>query len=116
MVFDKKPRFSEQERENVKKALRPDYIVYDYALQKLRNQIADAGSEFMDEITDFKAVIQKVSQFCDKDSGAKTLTVDASKWHGSFTLTRELCETFQRKEKDYITILRKKQYGAFRKT
>ncbi|VDI44312.1 galactose-3-O-sulfotransferase 3 [Mytilus galloprovincialis] len=89
--------------ENLEKYNKADFMLYAFFKQRLLSQINDLNYDFKSEVRQFQIIQTKLADFCRGiPKMGKILTVAASKWHGSFNVTRETCITMMRDELDLV--------------
>ncbi|CAG2233369.1 TPIP [Mytilus edulis] len=89
--------------ENLEKYNKADFMLYAFFKQRLLSQLNDLNYDFKSEVRQFQIIQTKLADFCRGiPRMGKILTVAASKWHGSFNVTRETCITMMRDELDLV--------------
>ena len=74
----------------------PDYILYNHFNATLWRRIGQESSDFWDELRKFKALLNKVTTFCNNaNEYDKPRHFHASKWNEAFTLSFADCSVMQ---------------------
>lgn len=90
-----------------------DYMLYDFFLEKLNKQIEQEGTDFMDEVNNFKEVRELVEKFCHVVSRhIRSLKIDKGEWTDGFEISRDDCNLMHVGEIPFTQMIRKKQYGS----
>lgn len=106
-------RFTEADKEKLKSYLYLDIALYNFAVARLKEQIAHAGSDFMEEVIRFKGIKEIVKSFCSTKVGQEEeIVVEQSQWHPSFSVTKQECKLYTFFEFNFIQKIRMKMYGT----
>jgi hypothetical protein len=95
-----------------------DYILYDFALRKLRRQIQGQDPDFEVEVQHFKTVRKRVETFCLIESRPyrrTKLVVPSSVWNAEFVVDSLMCSQMILREAYFIQEIRYRQYGILPK-
>lgn len=101
----------DEDKPKIREFLYLDQAVYDFALAKFNKLAAVEGEDFLKEVEHFKVVVGDTKTFC-TNSKANSMHMQASKWHGDFTVTKSDCKLYSKHEKDLIQKQRFRQYGV----
>ncbi|XP_066296593.1 galactose-3-O-sulfotransferase 2-like [Branchiostoma lanceolatum] len=86
-------QLSDKQRGNHRTFAAADYMMYDRFVGILKDKIEQQGQDFQDELQDFKKKNKQVKDFCDSgDVGEKKMTLEATKWHGTFDVGGKTCK------------------------
>lgn len=83
-----------------------DYAIYEYFSDILDRKIRAAGTGFLREVKYFKAVLQRVSAYCERKLQSP-LIIGSSSWNNRFTITRNDCKLMGNGNPSIIESLRR---------
>ena len=91
-----------------------DYMLYDFFLKRLRQQIQAEGPDFPLELSHFKVMQERIERFCFTESRPfrfARLSISESNWNEGFEVTSTDCSQLCLSEKDFHDELVHVQYG-----
>ncbi|XP_069133141.1 galactose-3-O-sulfotransferase 2-like [Argopecten irradians] len=109
---DPRLKFGEAERKLYKDCGHPDYQVYAFFAQKLKEMIRKQPPDFYDELAYFRKTRQKFDSFCStvlSDDFYKEMTFEGSMWNKPFVVKKEHCEKLHAHDVNYLEMLKRKQ-------
>lgn len=92
-----------------------DYMLYDFAVQRLDRQIQNQSPDFQDEVRHFKLVRGRLQEFCMQTSRPyrpDTLIIPSSAWNHEFVADSLMCAQMTLIERKFINEVRYRQYGV----
>ena len=91
-----------------------DYMLYDFAVQRLDRQIQNQSPDFQDEVRHFKLVRGRLQEFCLQTSRPyrpDKLVIPSSAWNDEFVADSLMCAQMTLIERKFINEVRYRQYG-----
>ncbi|XP_064608778.1 galactosylceramide sulfotransferase-like [Liolophura sinensis] len=86
-----------------------EYVIYDRLSKQFWTQINDEGKDFWFEVEQFKSILSLFQTFCLEDVGKrKTLTIEASRWHGNIHFGLEDCQMVTTDLEKFVSATRMK--------
>ncbi|XP_050413959.2 galactosylceramide sulfotransferase isoform X2 [Patella vulgata] len=96
--------------DKVKKFTKLDYILYDYFYEKFDKRVKQQSSDFNEEVSVFKSIRGRVTQFClNATSNGTYLWVADAKWSETFTVSFNDCQMMTMVELKFLSVLVKEQ-------
>lgn len=110
-MTNKRKLLQHEDHDKIRNFLYLDTAIYTFALNRFNRQAAEAGTDFVNEVKDFKSIREKVKLFC-ANSKATPMLIQSSKWYGEFRVTTNDCKLYSKHEKDLIQKQRLRMYGV----
>eukprot|EP00794_Sanderia_malayensis_P015009 gene15009-16558_t len=104
---------TEQQKEIITSWNRADVRLYQHFNKSLWDRIERQGTEFRDDLDNFRAVLTQVTQACFQDNTrTKYFEIPVTLKDSVNPDVRELCQKLMRKDREYIKLLKEKQRNA----
>lgn len=88
----------------LKKHNMADFRLYNHMRSRFWNQVAAEGGSFHDEVTEFKFIKKKVSDFCFRNKEGE-LFIEKSQWNEEFHITMDDCRLLRYDERQIVCMM-----------
>ena len=100
------------DRDFYKSYAKIDYDLYNFFYKRLKEQIRAEGSDFDDELLQFKELRKITNEYCKQQERFTPIQIEATRWSEAFEISKSDCAELQRGEMSFIQQIRIRQYGS----
>ncbi|XP_066302593.1 galactose-3-O-sulfotransferase 2-like [Branchiostoma lanceolatum] len=107
---DMKNNFTQKMLDNLKNFSAADFAIYNHFRAKLSKEITKEGHDFVEEVAQFKHILDEVGHYCRTPHKPPVLWLEKSKWNAKFSVNVYFCSLLRKERPGWAGLLRR-QYN-----